>query len=124
VSFGKDDGKEGGTECDPKDAFIHVGDRRTPSDPDAGGKTGEKQKQTEIGKIPTPRDETMFGILTCNQKKNSGNKPRDPGPAEGVKFYIGHFELDFRAGKNSTFLLFKELVERKRDARERPRGID
>lgn len=124
MSFGKNDGKEGGTECDPKDAFIHVGDRGAAGDPDAGGKTGQKQKQTEVSKIPTPREETMFGILTRNQKKKSGKKPSNPGPAKGVKFEIGHFELDFWAGKNPALLLFDNLVEGKRNMRRSPRGIE
>ena len=123
VSVGKKDGEEAGPESNPKDAFIHVGDRWATRDPDAGGKPCQQEEQAEVCKGPAPREETMLRVPSCEQKKNRGKKPGDPCPAEGVKVQVGDFGLDFGTGKNSAPLLFKKLIDGKRDLRERPGRI-
>ena len=116
MTGGKKDGEEAGPESNPKDAFIHVGHGGSTGDPDAGGKTGDKEEEPQMGKIPAPREEAMFWIPSCDQKENRGKKPGDPGPAEGMKFQVGDFELDFETGKIRILLLFDKLVEGKRSA--------
>jgi hypothetical protein len=66
----KKDGEETGPESDPKDAFIHIGHGGTTGDPDAGGKTGDEQEKSQMGKIPAPREEAMLWIPSCDQKEN------------------------------------------------------
>ena len=86
VASGEDNGKEAGTESDPEDAFIHIGDRRATCDPDTGGKACDEKEKTEPGEEGADGEKAGILFLACGKEKEGREQPSDPGQAEGMKF--------------------------------------
>ncbi len=86
MASSEDNGKEAGTESDPEDTFIHIGDGRAACDPDAGGKACDEKEKTDPGEEGTDGEKLGILFLACGKKKKGGEKPSDPGQTEGMDF--------------------------------------